>query len=82
MYLHCLMRWVEGCRSELSLGLCTGQAAWFLLEGASPTPKLLLLQDQSNLLYQSPAAPLHMFGLTLRKSQGVGRAASLHCYFW
>ena len=59
MYLHCLMSCVEGWRSGMSLGLCTGQAAWFLLEGARPTPKLLLQQDQSNLLYQSPAASLH-----------------------
>ena len=48
------MRSVEGCSSETSLGLCRGQAALFLLLGARPTPKLLLSQLQSSLLYQSP----------------------------
>lgn len=56
--LHCVMRWGEGCSSALSLGLCRGQAGWFLLAGATPTPKLFLLQLQSSLLYQSPAASL------------------------
>ena len=55
-HLQCLMSWVEGCRCGTSLGLCRGQAAWFLLAGANPTPKLLLLHPQSSLLYQSPAA--------------------------
>ena len=53
--LHSLMRSVEGCSSGMSLGLCRGHAALFLLDGAKPTPKLLLLQLQSSLLYQSPA---------------------------
>ena len=52
------MRLAEGCSSETSLGLCRGQAALFLLPGARPTPKLLLLQLQSSLLYQSPTQAL------------------------
>lgn len=53
---HCVMRSGEGCSWGMSLGLCRGQAAWFLVAGANPTPKLLLLQLQSSLLYQSPAS--------------------------
>lgn len=40
-------------------GLCRGQAGLFLLEGGSPTPKLLLLYPQSSLLNQSPARHPH-----------------------